>query len=138
MSSRNQTIASLFTVAMGAMLVGAVVGSQVPRSTVTDARAAEGAFTPEDAQRSSSAPIGVGLDTFKDIARHAVAGTVPTRRAAAALTDDAIIERLVPIRGVGRWTVEMLLIFTLGRHDEAWRRNGRGQLERLAACLPGD
>ena len=76
MSSRNQTIASLFTVAMGAMLVGAVVGSQVPRSTVTEARAAEGALTPEGAQRSPSAPLGVGLDTFKDIARHANPGVV--------------------------------------------------------------
>ena len=54
---------------------------------------------------------------IKDIARHALAGTVPTRRAAAALTDEVIIERLVAIRGVGRWTVEMLLIFTLGRPD---------------------
>ena len=54
---------------------------------------------------------------IKDIARHALAGTVPTRRAAARLTDEEIIERLLPIRGVGRWTVEMLLIFTLGRAD---------------------
>ena len=38
---------------------------------------------------------------IKDIARHALAGTVPTRRAAAALADDAIVERLLPIRGVG-------------------------------------
>lgn len=54
---------------------------------------------------------------IKDIARHALAGTVPTRRAAAPLGDEALIERLVAIRGVGRWTVEMLLIFTLGRLD---------------------
>jgi DNA-3-methyladenine glycosylase II len=54
---------------------------------------------------------------IKDIARHALAGTVPTRRAAARLEDEAIVERLLPIRGVGRWTVEMLLIFTLGRPD---------------------
>ena len=54
---------------------------------------------------------------IKDIARHALAGTVPTRRAAARLTDEEIIERLLPIRGVGRWTIEMLLIFTLGRPD---------------------
>jgi DNA-3-methyladenine glycosylase II len=44
-------------------------------------------------------------------------GTVPTRRGSARLTDEALIERLVSIRGVGRWTVEMLLIFTLGRPD---------------------
>ena len=54
---------------------------------------------------------------IRDIARHAVAGIVPTRRAAAKLTDEALIERLMPIRGVGRWTIEMLLIFTLGRPD---------------------
>ena len=55
--------------------------------------------------------------SLKDIARHALKGTVPTRRAAARLGDDAIVERLVAIRGVGRWTVEMLLIFRLGRPD---------------------
>jgi DNA-3-methyladenine glycosylase II len=55
--------------------------------------------------------------SLKDIARHALAGTVPTRRASARLDDDAMVERLICIRGVGRWTVEMLLIFTLGRPD---------------------
>jgi DNA-3-methyladenine glycosylase II len=54
---------------------------------------------------------------IKDIARHAAAGVVPTRAACARLTDDDLIERLVRIHGVGRWTVEMLLIFTLGRPD---------------------
>jgi DNA-3-methyladenine glycosylase II len=54
---------------------------------------------------------------IKDIARHAIAGRVPTRRAAARLDDDTIIEQLTRIHGVGRWTVEMLLIFTLGRLD---------------------
>ena len=57
------------------------------------------------------------MRAIKDIARHALAGTVPTRRAAARLDDEAIIERLTQIHGVGRWTVEMLLIFTLGRPD---------------------
>jgi DNA-3-methyladenine glycosylase II len=54
---------------------------------------------------------------IRDIARHAVAGVVPTKRACARLSDDALIERLTVIHGVGRWTVEMLLIFTLGRRD---------------------
>src|SRR5689334_1518910 len=44
-------------------------------------------------------------------------GTVPTRRGSTRLSDEALIERLSTIRGVGRWTVEMLLIFTLGRPD---------------------
>lgn len=44
-------------------------------------------------------------------------GVVPTTRGCVRLSDDELIERLVQIRGVGRWTVEMLLIFTLGRPD---------------------
>ena len=54
---------------------------------------------------------------IRDIARHAVRGVVPTTRACGKLTDDELIERLVQIHGVGRWTVEMLLIFTLCRPD---------------------
>ena len=57
------------------------------------------------------------IRAIRDIARHAVAGVVPTKRACARLSDDALIERLTVIHGVGRWTVEMLLIFTLGRLD---------------------
>lgn len=52
-----------------------------------------------------------------DIATKAVAGQVPSLEEAHALPDDALVERLLPLRGVGRWTVEMLLIFTLGRPD---------------------
>jgi len=54
---------------------------------------------------------------IRDIAEKAAAGIVPTRRGAARLSDAILIERLTSIRGVGRWTVEMLLIFTLGRPD---------------------
>jgi DNA-3-methyladenine glycosylase II len=55
--------------------------------------------------------------SIRDIAAKAAEGVVPTRRAAARLSDAELIERLTVIRGVGRWTVEMLLIFTLGRKD---------------------
>jgi len=54
---------------------------------------------------------------LKDIARHTLKGVVPTRRACRRLSDDEMVKRLTQIRGVGRWTVEMLLIFTLGRLD---------------------
>ena len=60
---------------------------------------------------------GSKVAAIRDIAAHAAQGIVPTRRAATKLTDAELIERLVAIRGVGRWTVEMLLIFTLGRPD---------------------
>jgi DNA-3-methyladenine glycosylase II len=60
---------------------------------------------------------GSKVAAIRDICAKTIDGTVPTRRGAARLSDDALIERLVTIRGVGRWTVEMLLIFTLGRPD---------------------
>ncbi len=54
---------------------------------------------------------------IQDIAAKTREGLVPNLEEASSLTDAALIERLVTIRGVGRWTVEMLLIFTLGRTD---------------------
>ena len=44
-------------------------------------------------------------------------GTIPSSRVIAKLSDEEIIARLTRARGVGRWTVEMLLIFQLGRTD---------------------
>ena len=52
-----------------------------------------------------------------DLAAKTAARRLPSRRALDAMDDEAIIERLTEIRGIGRWTVEMLLIFTLGRPD---------------------
>ena len=60
---------------------------------------------------------GGKVAAIRDICAKALDGTVPTRRQSLRLTDEALIERLISIRGVGRWTVEMLLIFTLGRPD---------------------
>ena len=57
------------------------------------------------------------IRAIKHIAKESAAGVVPSRRAAARMSDEEIIERLTALHGVGRWTVEMLLIFTLGRAD---------------------
>ena len=54
---------------------------------------------------------------LKDLAAKTLDGTVPTSRALARMSDDEIIERLIQVRGIGRWTVEMLLLFDLGRLD---------------------
>lgn len=51
------------------------------------------------------------------MAQHAVDGLVPTLAQCDELTDELLIERLTTIKGIGRWTVEMLLIFNLGRPD---------------------
>src|SRR6266542_2611456 len=52
-----------------------------------------------------------------DLARRVIDGTVPPLRVARRLSDDELVERLTTVHGVGRWTVEMLLIFRLGRPD---------------------
>jgi len=57
------------------------------------------------------------LAAIRDISEKALGGLVPTRRASHRIPDEALVERLCAIRGVGRWTVEMLMIFTLGRQD---------------------
>jgi DNA-3-methyladenine glycosylase II len=72
--------------------------------------------TPPEAVRACGFS-GAKLASIRDIAEKAVGGLVPTRRASHRIPDEALIERLCAIRGVGRWTVEMLLIFTLGRQD---------------------
>jgi len=83
----------------------------------TEFPAPEQVLATESATLRACGFSGAKVAAIQDIAAKAVAGVVPTRRAAARLTDDDLIERLTTIRGVGRWTVEMLLIFSLGRKD---------------------
>ena len=79
--------------------------------------------TPEDLLNTPDARLrGAGLSraktaAIKDIAAKTIAGVVPTSREIIAMADAEIVERLTALRGVGPWTVEMLLIFTLGRPD---------------------
>jgi DNA-3-methyladenine glycosylase II len=60
---------------------------------------------------------GSKVRAIRDIAAKAREGIVPERRVLARLDDEAIVERLIQCRGVGRWTVEMFLMFTLARPD---------------------
>ena len=54
---------------------------------------------------------------LRDLAAKTLDGTVPTLTRIRRMTDDAIIEHLTQVRGIGKWTVEMMLIFRLGRPD---------------------
>jgi 3-methyladenine DNA glycosylase/8-oxoguanine DNA glycosylase len=54
---------------------------------------------------------------IKDLSAKTLEGLVPTLRAAQRMSDTELIERLIQVRGIGQWTVEMLLIFRLGRPD---------------------
>jgi DNA-3-methyladenine glycosylase II len=57
------------------------------------------------------------IAAIRDISQKRIEGVIPEAKALSKLSDDEIIERLTAARGVGRWTVEMYLLFTLGRPD---------------------
>ena len=73
---------------------------------------------------------------LQDLARKAADGLIPSYRSLARMSDDAIVERLTQVRGIGRWSVEMLLLFRMGRPD-VWPtgdfavRKSYGQLFKL-------
>jgi DNA-3-methyladenine glycosylase II len=60
---------------------------------------------------------GAKVLAMKDLAKKAMTGIVPTHDEALKLSDEELVERLVSVRGIGAWTVEMFLIFRLGRPD---------------------
>jgi len=60
---------------------------------------------------------GGKIATIQGIAQATLDGVVPDYATALAMDDEALIERLISLRGVGRWTVEMLLIYSLERRD---------------------
>jgi methylated-DNA-[protein]-cysteine S-methyltransferase len=78
---------------------------------------------PEQLLRASDKKLrGAGLSrsktlSLRDLARKAVDGTLPTLAQVQRMDDEAIIERLTEVRGIGPWTAQMLLIFRLGRPD---------------------
>jgi len=57
------------------------------------------------------------IAAIKDLAAKTMDGTVPSGRVLLKMSDDEIIASLTQVRGIGRWTVEMLLLFDLGRPD---------------------
>jgi len=89
-------------------LVGLFGGGRLRPQVVLEA--------PEEALR------GVGLSgaktaALKDLAAKTLDGTVPTLARLKRMGDEEIVERLTRVRGIGRWTAEMLLMFRLGRPD---------------------
>src|ERR1700723_2247199 len=60
---------------------------------------------------------GAKAAAMKDLAQKTIDGIVPTLEAAGLLSDEELVERLISVRGIGAWTVEMFLIFRLGRPD---------------------
>lgn len=79
--------------------------------------------TPQQLHNTPDEPLracGVSFNKIKamrDLAARTIDGTVPTHAAILKMSDADIVERLTEVRGIGPWTVEMLLIFRLGRPD---------------------
>lgn len=80
-------------------------------------------LTPQQILRAPDEKLrGAGLSqnklaALRDLARRVASGELPTLEQARGMDDEALVERLVEVRGIGRWTVEMLLMFRLGRPD---------------------
>jgi DNA-3-methyladenine glycosylase II len=72
--------------------------------------------TPDEPLRAAGVSRNKIL-AMKDLASRTINGTVPTHAAIVKMSDADIVERLTEVRGIGSWTVEMLLIFRLGRPD---------------------
>ena len=72
--------------------------------------------TPDDILRGCGVSVNK-IRAMKDLAARTIDGTVPSHSAIMKMSDADIVERLTEVRGIGSWTVEMLLIFRLGRPD---------------------
>ena len=72
--------------------------------------------TPDDKLRAVGLSFAK-IASIKDLATKTIAGTVPPYEILHTLSNDEIIERITQVRGIGRWTVEMMLMFRLGRPD---------------------
>jgi DNA-3-methyladenine glycosylase II len=71
----------------------------------------------DDATIRACGVSGNKLLALRDLALRESNGEIPDLRRMATMDNDAIIAALVPVRGIGRWTVEMMLMFRLGRPD---------------------
>ncbi|MDQ6859765.1 MAG: DNA-3-methyladenine glycosylase [Verrucomicrobiota bacterium] len=72
--------------------------------------------TPDEQFRAAGLS-GSKTVAIKDLAAKTIDGTVPSAAVLAKMSEDEIIARLTKVRGIGKWTVEMLLLFELGRLD---------------------
>jgi DNA-3-methyladenine glycosylase II len=72
--------------------------------------------TPDEVLRAAGVSFNK-IKAMKDLAAKTLNGTVPSHAAIRKMSDADIVERLTEVRGIGPWTVEMLLIFRMGRPD---------------------
>lgn len=101
------------------------ISGLVARKILERLVALHGGQFPSPAQLAASTPEqlrAVGFSFSKiaalhDLAAHSLDGRLPDDATLAAMDDESIIERCVAVRGIGRWTAQMLLMFHFGRQD---------------------
>jgi DNA-3-methyladenine glycosylase II len=95
----------------------ATIVARVETALGSDGIDAQGLAMVGDATLRGCGVSGNKLLALRDLARRDLAGELPTPRQMQRMDNEAIVERLSAVRGIGRWTAEMLLIFRLGRPD---------------------
>ncbi|TBR09525.1 MAG: DNA-3-methyladenine glycosylase 2 family protein [Lysobacter sp.] len=95
----------------------ATIVSRVEAAINSDRLHADTLARCDDATLRACGVSGNKLLALRDLARREAEGEIPTLRQMSVMDESAIIAALVPIRGIGRWTVEMMLMFRLGRPD---------------------
>ncbi len=71
----------------------------------------------EDDHLREAGLSGAKVLALRDLAARCASGELPTLRASARLSDEELVTRLTRVRGIGKWSVEMILMFRLGRPD---------------------
>lgn len=95
----------------------ATIVSRVEAAIGSDRLHADTLSRIDDAALRACGVSGNKALALRDLARREAAGEIPTLRQMSVMDEAAIVAALVPIRGIGRWTVEMMLMFRLGRPD---------------------
>lgn len=95
----------------------------------------------DDATIRACGVSGNKLLALRDLAAREARSEIPALRRMSTMDNDAIVDALVPVRGIGRWTVEMMLMFRLGRADvlpidDLGIRKGAQVVDKLDAMLP--
>ena len=123
---RRERTANVFAALVRAIvyqqLNGRAAASILARVAALFPRGARGMTPTNCAALDDASLLAAGLSrnklrALRDLAAKCQDGTLPSWRALANMSDEAIIERLTAVRGIGRWTVEMLLMFRLSRPD---------------------
>jgi DNA-3-methyladenine glycosylase II len=101
------------------------ISGAVARKMIEKLVAAHGGRFPTPAQIAAATPEQLRLSGFsfakikalQDLAAHCLDGRLPQDDAMALMDDEEVIERCAAVRGIGRWTAQMLLMFHFGRQD---------------------